>query len=438
MNSVKNAWIEGGAGISAIDELKDNYSSIFTSSEYWDKVEADLLDSVSQDVSGIARTASSAINDVMNNDVIGYITDPIGMVSDIMTSTMSQVSSGIQAAISSVSESVNEILDTLDSLYGPKMWKAFLSDSIKHKEDLVTDQIDSRTQELLDKWLNRKLIYHTKNSEGFWNYFDRTLDNEDNCETRLLTSFEEDDRTGKDTNETFGNNSFTTVDFKSMSREKFKVLYESDNENSKITNNLMISNDLFWNIDITPYTHNGNTPPSLRGIYQVDSNGYLPIVSYSFSGDEMKMTNFAVEGNVNFSIPLPSGVSKPSRVSITMPELVYRDGDTAYACSQQFKKEFLKYLYQDENLTVRDFRECAYEITLTKFSPQWRKVGIWHLIGIPDISVSEQGSSSSSAEFIELSFSIVGEKDLTDDEQAKLTVETDKKSTEQITVVKSS
>lgn len=422
VDSVKNAWSEGGAGVSRINELVDNYSNMFTSSEYWEEVGTDLMDSVTQNVSDVVRAASNAINDVMSNDVIGYIADPIGMVSDIMTSTMSQVSAGIQAVISSLSESVNELLDAVDSLYGPKMWKALLSDTVQGVTDDITDTIDNLARKALDELFERGLKYHDKNFGGFW---------------------EESDRTDEDKNDFLTKDNFTQVEAKTITRDKFKVLYEPEDKTLKDTNNLMISNDLFWNIDIVAYKNGeSTTPPSLRGIYQVDDSGYLPIVSYSFSGDELKMTNFAVEGNVNFSIPLPSGVTKPSRISITLPELVYRNGDAAYACSQQFKKEYLNYIYVDtddsKSLTVRDFRDCAYEITLTKYSPQWRKVGIWHLIGIPDISITEQGSSSSSAEFIELSFSIVGEKDLTNDEQATLSITTDEKNSEPITVVKTS
>jgi len=83
----------------------------------------------------------------------------------------------------------------------------------------------------------------------------------------------------------------------------------------------------------------------------------------------------------------------------------------------EFKTQYINYAMGGNSVlpgdktsyTFRNFRDCAYAITIRKFSPRWELLHSWGYYGIPEVNIQESGSSSPTVEFSEINFSIVGE-----------------------------
>ena len=194
---------------------------------------------------------------------------------------------------------------------------------------------------------------------------------------------------------------------------------------------LEFSNESYWDIKIEPYSfEGGSAPPSLvSSFYGEESNDYrIPITSFDMSGQTVVNTTSEVYPGT--SLIFPSQVTQANSISFVLPEVIRRV--TTYASSGRvnysnyrvydslldFKRRYLEYVFDglydptsdpQPTLWVRDFRECAYKITIVKYSQDWRVSGRWEYLGIPEFSISPRGSSSSAVEMANLNFSIVGE-----------------------------
>lgn len=179
--------------------------------------------------------------------------------------------------------------------------------------------------------------------------------------------------------------------------------------------NLELSNELYW--DITIKRHNTYASPDLMECFGLSENSRLPIISYDLVGEGISSQELDLYPGT--SLIFPSQYNRPSKLTITIPEYVSRTENGKYLCVQRFKEEFINYSFygskwhESQNKTysqsVRDFRECAYEITITKFSSNWVETRKFRYLGIPEVNISLRGSSSSNVEMVDLQFNIVGE-----------------------------
>jgi hypothetical protein len=106
---------------------------------------------------------------------------------------------------------------------------------------------------------------------------------------------------------------------------------------------------------------------------------------------------------------------RPNKLSFQIPELIHRKFGKAETCLLAFKQAFMNYVMVGDkgDYIFRDVRDCAYLIEIRKFSPRWELVQSWGFFGVPEVSVSEAGSSSATVEFGELSFNLIGEFEVT-------------------------
>ena len=207
------------------------------------------------------------------------------------------------------------------------------------------------------------------------------------------------------------------------------------NRTSYMNPSLEFRNEMYWDVTIVPFKDEDSGadpvgPPDLRKFFGIDSTddedgesipSRLPIISFDLVGGTSVSTE--LEMYPGMSLSYPSQYNLPSRFSISLPEVIYSaySGDSIVgvmrnvtSAIQEFKKEFLDWVYigrnqSDASVRVRDFRKCAYMITVSAYSQDWRLAYKWEYLGIPEVSDSTRGSSSSSIMTTDIAFTIVGE-----------------------------
>ena len=207
--------------------------------------------------------------------------------------------------------------------------------------------------------------------------------------------------------------------------------------NSYFSKSLELRNEMYWDITIEPFKDidagaDSEGPPDFRGAFGISTGEEtgdstptrLPIISFNMVGGTSVSTE--LEMYPGMSLIYPSQYNLPSRLTISLPEVIYSPCEWSTQPSQQvifrdvtavlqkFKNDYLNWVYigrekSDSEVKVRDFRKCAYKITVRAYSQDWREAYRWEYLGVPEISDTNQGSSTSSIMTTDITFNIVGE-----------------------------
>lgn len=359
-DSIGNEYTEFGK------ETVDNWSNL------GQDLGSEIINIASDTATSIADSFTSAL---LNNTVSDYINNPMSLVQDMISPITNLISNATNLASEAIEYGKGWVQDKIDGAVNK------VKDTIAKPFNSLNDKINS---------VRESLLYNISNSDK-----------------DTITNYSlEDSKTNKNDNpnkekQTLFKVKTYTPSMLDMTRKNFTPISET----------LELSDDMYWNVDINPHhnTHNELEPPSLKECF--NNMEILPITSYSFQSPTLGLTTSEMAPGVPMSII--SQYTRPSAISIQMPELVQVSPDyTSVLCFQKFKDSYLEYATNSTISKIpkfRDFRDCAYEIVITKFDRRWTITKEWKLLGIPEFVSSDQGGAASSAEFVTLLFQIVGE-----------------------------
>ena len=211
----------------------------------------------------------------------------------------------------------------------------------------------------------------------------------------------------------------------------FKAIYEQDTEpplkfptrKEMGISDYIIATTGSWMMSVSSYTYpegSGDTPPEINKYFNNNSNT-LPIISYSFNGEQLLNSTVPLYSSSSFQIP--SGFMKPSSISVTFPQVYVRgreydkEKSSSGPSMLRWKKDFMKYALCDDlnGNKVRNFRLCTYKIQLCRY--QYKNDSVTNFMenyifyGVPtQIGISHYGSEMTEAQnYDTIEFSIVGD-----------------------------
>ena len=391
--------------IDSANETVENYASNFEG--YGDTILATISKPIAATVSDVIDTVVRGTTDaVFKSDVASYIANP-GSIATRMTSGIlasvkddiqklhqSLVQDTVDAVDNLVNAGIDSVGDTIDSVY--ESVTQGLRDGVKGLHDKIQDALDP---ENVKDWLKGKANDTIETvSETIKDTVSNMIADVVGTDPLNLKKSMVMDAIQPDLIGTF------TPKFINAK----KILKSTPVKRSDFVNNnpdIVFTNDVFWDIEIKPHKEGTSVPPSLNAYYgDSQSRMRLPIVSYEYSGKGIQNQEFELYGGTFVS--LPAVYVRPSKFSVSIVDMY--NSSEGYSCLQQFRDKYIDYTMSEPSV-FRDYRECCYEITITRFSPQWVSLKTWRLLGLPEIQDIEQGSSSSSPEYVTLSFAIVGE-----------------------------
>lgn len=404
--------------IDSANETVENYGSKFEG--YGDTILATVSKPIAATVSDVIDTVVRGTTDaVFKSDVASYIANPGSIVTRMTSGILASVKDDIQklhqslvqdtvdAVDNLVNAGIDSVGEVLDSAY--ESVTQGLRDGVKGLHDKIQDALDFSKGDkvtinpldplnlgkLFDTGIKLPGSTFTFKGAASETIADMVGADPLNIKDSMVMDAVQPDLIG----------TFTPKFIKAE-----KVLKSNPVKRSDFVNNnpdIVFTNDVFWDIEIKPHREEGiGGPPSLNACYG-DSLSLmrLPIVSYEYSGKGIQNQEFELYGGTFVS--LPAVYVRPSKFSVSIVDMY--NSSKGYSCLQQFKDEYTDYTMIEPSV-FRDYRECCYEITITRFSPQWVSLKTWRLLGLPEIQDIEQGSSSSSPEYATLSFAIVGEE----------------------------
>lgn len=446
-----------------LDETKDNlpfkgaskrFQENTANPEAWTRVANDMAMSVT---SSVFNAGVKLVNSV-DGKTLQVITDLPGYLSSVVNqSLINPTKSFIHEVSSSVADMIRDVVDAPAEIANlaigkfTDMYSSFLggiSGKVTNFNNNVSSKIDNWISGLFDK---SKLVIEFKNyryehagtlvafstkkfnSEyGSQNYLPDSKNA--NLEYGSLNEFSPQSQ-NLEYNELYEvslsseNSKSDYTELSEFSSRNFNQNYKSDvgvslgKLNSSApkrgdfrTSSLEFLSDAFWDIKITPhkFTENSISPPDILKYY--DSKR-LPIISFDLSGEMIDNSDFELYNS--FMTSYPSMYSRMNRLTISLPEMVRTVDGKLTSSLRKFKEDYILYVTGKKlSPSFRDFRYCAYEIEVTKFTQSWSLIKTWKLLGIPEFNNSTRGGSDSSIEIGEISFNIVGE-DLKSNEEAK-------------------
>ena len=377
-DSIGNEYTEFGK------ETVDNWSNL------GQDLGSEIINIASDTATSIADSFTSAL---LNNTVSDYINNPMSLVQDMISPITNLISNATNLASEAIEYGKGWVQDKIDGAVNK------VKDTIAKPFNSLNDKINS---------VRESLLYNISNSDKDTITNHKVKESNLSSDKDTITNYSlEDSKTNKNDNlnnkekQTLFEVKTYTPSMLDMTRKNFTPISET----------LELSDDMYWNLDINPHhnTHNELEPPSLKECF--NNMEILPITSYSFQSPTLGLTTSEMAPGVPMSII--SQYTRPSAISIQMPELVQvSPNSTSVLCFQKFKDSYLEYATNSTISKIpkfRDFRDCAYEIVITKFDRRWTITKEWKLLGIPEFVSSDQGGANSAAEFVTLLFQIVGE-----------------------------
>lgn len=444
------------AAVNGTDRLVSTVTEIWNSgsgsSEAWI---TETLTPLTDAVSSIITSTLNALTDMTTeNALVSAVLDGPSFVGSLISAVIDPVTSAVNNIVGDTIASANAVTNTL--IYGTvNRLEALWDNAVDGVQSTVSDFITGASQSLVST-IEDTILSVIPGNSLFGTDFSKSIFSTDEAldkggekarrDYAGMTVWEELDR---------------TLDLKVLSEMDDTRTYDQiavgtieDTEGGTppVTranmapkgNEWIFSNEMYWDVIITPfetsYSSASASPPSLLYYYFGDegtaadtvqiyggsisiytseseisvdeSSGIrLPITSFEFTGDSV----VNMEDNIypGFIISIPAQRNKASRITFQLPEVVFNGRLALQSWKQAYLDYCVSYSTSSEStpdrVVVRDFRDCAYQITITKYSPQWRAMFQWNYLGIPEITVTAKGESASSLDIQELSFTIVGE-----------------------------
>jgi len=154
--------------------------------------------------------------------------------------------------------------------------------------------------------------------------------------------------------------------------------------------------EAYWDINIEPYKD--NAVPKITDYFP---EGWVPILNYNLQLDSISTTDMDLITGTN--IPIPNATLRSPKLSLQLVE-------SSELGLYKFKKDFKNFVIPRDSGGVRGYEDSCYKITITRFRPDWSLLGTDTVYGVPEITLSHQGTSEPSPDYQDLVFNIVGEE----------------------------
>lgn len=382
-----------------------------------DSTEPKGIDKLNQDIAETASEAMETLNErgaaeyvdrltSNNGDADHWAEEILGGAYDIGSSVMSSLTGLLDDFLNGDNYIMNAVAD-LPSFIG-----TILDEAIYNPVNSLINSTVANFGNMVDNVSNLASLFVDYGTEYVANYINDVKDTVQEFLSGTIT----ETLTDKVKDLLFGS---SMSSFSALKRVKVTPVYKRSYMDPKRTDsysNLQLSNEMYWNITITPHkeTRTSDSPPSLCEYFGLSEGATLPIVSYDLVGESIGTQELDLYPGL--SLIFPSQLNRPSRLTITMPEFIRNTAGTDYNLALvEFKQAYVEYVFNgsrtpnEGSQAVRDFRQCAYEIEISKYTMSWYLAKKWKFLGIPEITNMIRGSAQSSVEMTDIPFTIVGE-----------------------------